>query len=102
MELFDEVVIEGTGENSRLVAKDTVEDKAFVLKEGDVIASEAPFGLRDSVVIVSAGMTEIRSREIFTDLEKAKALAAEIAGKASEVSKAKYDARLLVQVPPGL
>ena len=97
MELFDEVVIEGTGENSRLVAKDTVQDERFVLNEQEVMPSILPFAPRGSVVTVEDGTKRLRSRIIFTDIKMAKALVKDIADKAVEVSKAKR-----YQAPPGL
>ena len=102
MELFDEVVIEGVGENSRLVAKDTVQNKSFVLEEGKVITGTPPSGRYDSVVIVESGATQIKSRKIFTSAGDADAFAKEIANKAFEVSKAKRDAISLINPPSNL
>lgn len=87
MEFFDEVVIEGTGRDSRLIAKDSVTPKSVILNEEELITSYT--SPRDHVRITDKRF-ELTSREVFTNDVDLKAFAEAIAKKASMVNRAKH------------
>ena len=86
MEFFDEVVIEGAGRDSRLIAKDSVTSKSVILYEEELITS---YSSPSDHVRITDKRVQLTSREVFTSDVDLKAFAAAIAKKASMVNRAK-------------
>lgn len=86
MELFDEVVIEGTGQDSTLFAKDNALDLRVKLNEEELITSYSSF---DAPVKITDQRVHLTSRKIFARGIDAKAFADAIMEKAFAVNRAK-------------
>ncbi|ROR01063.1 hypothetical protein EDF72_2597 [Delftia acidovorans] len=86
MEVFDKVVIEGSGTASRLYAIDTELDKKIQLDEEKVVTA---FHSAPTNVKIESGPVELTSRKIYENDAKAKAVSDEILEMATTVNRAR-------------
>lgn len=86
MEFFDEVVIEGTGRDSRLVAKDDVNQQSVILNEAEFTACCSS---GTDPVTIADKRVQLKSRQVFPEGVGAKAFIDAISQKAHEVNRAR-------------
>lgn len=86
MEFFDEVVIEGTGRDCRLVAKDDVTQQSVILNEEEFMTS---YSSGTDAVTIADKRVQLKSRQVFPEGVGAKAFADAISQKAHEVNRAR-------------